>query len=121
MEKVELKVDNEHLIQFSISTSTMIRLSIIVAATTANGIGKNGRLPWCIHEDMKYFMRVTQNAPEGTQNAVIMGRKTWESIPAKYRPLSERLNIVISNNSDYTLYGHLNFLESASILNNQTL
>jgi len=70
MEKVELKVDNEHLIQFSISTSTMIRLSIIVAATTTNGIGKNGRLPWCIHEDMKYFMRVTQNAPEGTQNAV---------------------------------------------------
>ena len=99
----------------------MIRLSIIVAATTTNGIGKNGRLPWCIHEDMKYFMHVTQNAPEGTQNAVIMGRKTWESIPAKYRPLSKRLNIVISNNSGYTLYGHFIFLQSTSILNNQTL
>jgi len=82
----------------------MIRLSIIVAATTANGIGKNGRLPWHIREDMKFFAYVTQNAPEGTQNAVIMGRKTWESIPAKNRPLSKRLNIVISNNPNYKLY-----------------
>jgi len=103
VEKVELKVDSKHAIQISISTSTMICLSIIVAATTANGIGKNGRLPWCIHQDMKYFMHATQNAPEGTQNAVIMGRRTWESIPAKHRPLSKRLNIVISNNPHYTL------------------
>jgi len=121
MEKVELKVDNEHVIQIYTSTSTMIRLSIIVAATTANGIGKNGRLPWCIYEDMKYFMHVTQNAPEGTQNAVIMGRKTWESIPAKYRPLSKRLNIVISNNPDYTLYGHLNFFGTNNHPQQQTL
>lgn len=82
----------------------MIRLSIIVAATTVNGIGKNGRLPWHIREDMRFFAHVTQNAPEGTQNAVIMGRKTWESIPAKNRPLSKRLNIVISNNPNYKLY-----------------
>jgi len=121
MEKVELKVDNKHKIQISILASTMIRLSIIVAATTANEIGKNGRLPWCIHEDMKYFMHVTQHAPEGTQNAVIMGRKTWESIPAKYKPLSKRLNIVISNNPNYTLYGHLNFFGVSKHSQRQTI
>ncbi|KAF5355673.1 hypothetical protein D9756_003747 [Leucocoprinus leucothites] len=81
----------------------MIRLSIIVAATTTNGIGKNGRLPWHIHEDMRYFAHVTQHAPEGYQNAVIMGRKTWESIPAKNRPLSKRFNVVISNDKSYDL------------------
>ncbi|KAJ3558952.1 hypothetical protein NP233_g11387 [Leucocoprinus birnbaumii] len=81
----------------------MIRLSIIVAATTANGIGKNGRLPWHIRDDLKYFAHVTKNAPEGKQNAVIMGRKTWESIPEKFRPLPKRFNIVISRDPNYNL------------------
>ncbi|KXN90047.1 Dihydrofolate reductase [Leucoagaricus sp. SymC.cos] len=85
----------------------MIRLSIIVAATAKNGIGKGGTMPWHIHDDLRYFAHVTQNAPEGTQNAVIMGRKTWESIPAKNRPLSKRLNIVISNDDSYNLFVHL--------------
>jgi dihydrofolate reductase len=93
-----------------------IPLTIIVAATKQNGIGKNGALPWpMIKKEMAYFARVTKRVPiptntgslqsdilkhsilEGTQrNAVIMGRKTWESIPSKFRPLKERTNIVIT-------------------------
>jgi dihydrofolate reductase len=81
----------------------MSRLTIIVAATVSNGIGKNGILPWHIPQDLKYFAKATSNAPEGTQNAVVMGRNTWESIPAKYRPLKERLNVVISHDPHYKL------------------
>ena len=82
----------------------MPSLTLIVAATLANGIGKGSRLPWKIPHDMSYFAHVTTHAPEGSMNAVIMGRKTWESIPAKNRPLKQRKNVVISRNPDYSLY-----------------
>jgi len=54
------------------------------------GIGKNNDLPWHLSADLKHFAAVTKG---GT---VIMGRKTWESLPEQYRPLKERLNIVVS-------------------------
>lgn len=93
-----------------------ISLTIIVAATTKNGIGKDGVLPWpMLKREMQYFARVTKRVPlpsntgsvqsdtlkqtilDGTRrNAVIMGRKTWDSIPTKFRPLKDRTNIVIS-------------------------
>lgn len=79
----------------------MSRLTIIVAATLANGIGHNARLPWRLPQEMAYFARVTTNAPEGSINAVVMGRNTWESIPTKFRPLPKRLNVVISRNENY--------------------
>ncbi|KAI0076080.1 dihydrofolate reductase [Panus rudis PR-1116 ss-1] len=81
----------------------MSRLTLIVAATLENGIGKNSGLPWRLPREMAYFARVTSNAPEGTMNAVVMGRNTWESIPAKFRPLKDRVNVVISRNQNYTL------------------
>ncbi|KAG2350335.1 hypothetical protein BDR05DRAFT_954431 [Suillus weaverae] len=81
----------------------MSHLTIIVAATTSNGIGQHGKLPWRLSKEMAYFARVTSTASEGRKNAVIMGRKTWESIPANFRPLSKRLNVVISHNKDYEL------------------
>ncbi|KAK0208231.1 dihydrofolate reductase-like domain-containing protein [Desarmillaria ectypa] len=81
----------------------MSRLTIIVAATKSNGIGKNSQLPWRLPKEMSYFARVTSNAPEGMHNAVIMGRHTYESIPPKFRPLSNRINIVISRNEKYDL------------------
>lgn len=81
----------------------MSRLTIIVAATKSNGIGQNGHLPWKLSKELKYFARVTSDAPEGKQNAVIMGRNTWESIPTKFRPLPKRLNIVLSHSPDYDL------------------
>lgn len=81
----------------------MLRLTLIVAATQNNGIGQNSRLPWKLAKEMKYFAKVTTNAPEGTVNAVAMGRNTWESIPKKFRPLPNRKNIVISRSNDYDL------------------
>jgi dihydrofolate reductase len=83
--------------------TSMTRLTIIVAATIKNGIGQSGRLPWRLPQEMAYFARVTTTATDGSVNAVIMGRNTWESIPARFRPLSKRLNVVISRNKDYDL------------------
>jgi dihydrofolate reductase len=76
----------------------MSRLTIIIAATKANGIGVNNSLPWHLPKEMKYFFQVTSNAADGQKNAVIMGRKTWESIPQKRRPLSNRYNIILTRN-----------------------
>ncbi|KAF8078645.1 dihydrofolate reductase [Lyophyllum atratum] len=81
----------------------MLYLTIIVAATKTNGIGQNSALPWRLAREMKYFAQVTTAAPEGQANAVVMGRNTWESIPKKYRPLPQRVNIVTSRNENYEL------------------
>lgn len=75
-------------------------VSVIVASTNKGGIGKNGSIPWQIPDDMAYFKKVTTNAPEGKINAVIMGRKTWDSIPAKFRPLANRINVVLSRSGE---------------------
>lgn len=72
-------------------------VSVIVASTAKGGIGKDGGIPWRLKDDMAYFKRITTTAPSGKTNAVIMGRKTWESIPAKFRPLPDRLNVVLSS------------------------
>ncbi|KAI1180105.1 dihydrofolate reductase [Nemania sp. FL0916] len=95
----------------STDTSAMLplELTLVVAATRNMGIGRNGTLPWTgLKKEMAYFARVTKrispifHSPSGNSsvatamNAVIMGRKTWDSIPSKFRPLKGRLNIVIS-------------------------
>jgi dihydrofolate reductase len=79
-------------------------LTLIVAATRANGIGQAGALPWRLPQEMAYFARVTAAAPAGRANAVLMGRKTWESIPRKFRPLRRRVNAVVSRDAAYTLF-----------------
>ncbi|PWZ00135.1 hypothetical protein BCV70DRAFT_105331 [Testicularia cyperi] len=90
-----------------------VKLAMIAAMTMANGIGKDAGLPWKLKGEMAYFRKVTTHVPsvlgdEGGEsstaagkrrNAVIMGRKTWASIPPKFRPLKDRLNIVISRTS----------------------
>ncbi len=65
-------------------------ITIIAALTHEGVIGKEGGLPWHLPEDMAHFRKVTAG------NTVVMGRKTYESIPAKFRPLPKRHNIVIS-------------------------
>jgi dihydrofolate reductase len=76
--------------------------SIIVAATQSRGIGYNGSLPWRISGDMAYFKKVTtETMDKSKRNSVIMGKKTWLSIPEKFRPLSNRLNIVISSDPHF--------------------
>ncbi len=57
-------------------------------------------MPWKIAEDMELFKKVTTEAQQSKSNAVIMGRKTYESIPAKFRPLTGRINVVLSNNEN---------------------
>lgn len=75
-----------------------IPLKIVVAATPAWGIGKDGKLPWILPQDMARFRRITtQTQTADTMNAVIMGKRTWRSIPREARPLSHRLNIVLSS------------------------
>ncbi|KAK1831776.1 dihydrofolate reductase-like domain-containing protein [Podospora conica] len=77
-------------------------LTLILAATTRDmGIGLAGSLPWTgLRKEMAYFARVTKRLPPSSPptalNALIMGRKTWDSIPPRFRPLAGRLNVVIS-------------------------
>ncbi|XP_054722598.1 dihydrofolate reductase-like [Uloborus diversus] len=72
-------------------------LNIIAAACQNMGIGNKGALPWRLKKEMNFFKEKTSTttSPE-KQNAVIMGRRTWFSIPEKFRPLSGRINVVLS-------------------------
>eukprot|EP00934_Nitzschia_sp_Nitz4_P001324 Nitzschia sp. Nitz4//scaffold108_size72880//45971//47428//NITZ4_005820-RA/size72880-processed-gene-0.56-mRNA-1//-1//CDS//3329532684//1324//frame0 len=76
----------------------MAATAIVAASATSRGIGYQGQLAWSIPEDMKFFRQVTMNAPSPDKiNAVIMGRKTWDSIPPKFRPLKGRTNVVLTS------------------------
>ena len=74
-------------------------ISIIVAVADNLAIGKDNNLLWHISEDLKYFKRITGG------HTVIMGRKTWESLPPRFRPLPGRRNIVISRQADFAAPG----------------
>jgi len=70
-------------------------ISLIAALTKNHVIGKNNDLPWHLPDDMKYFMNTTK------AHHVIMGRKNYESIPEKFRPLPNRTNIVVTRQKDF--------------------
>jgi len=70
-------------------------ISLIVAVAENNVIGKNNALPWHLPTDMKYFRDTTMG------HCVIMGRKNYDSIPLKYRPLDGRTNIVVTRQKDF--------------------
>ena len=70
-------------------------VSIIVAVSINGVIGKGNKLLWSLPDEMAHFKKITDG------HTVIMGRKTWESIPEKYRPLSNRENIVLSRDPEY--------------------
>lgn len=126
---------------------TIPPFSMIVAAAANRGIGKGGKIPWRIPEDVRYFknitclfrdlytlnrfvtnlnnlnrikrqkiesdlefnkpvnvtdnfpIKITDNIP---QNVVVMGRNTWESIPDKFRPMPDRINVVLTRNKEYS-------------------
>ena len=81
----------------------MTKFEIVVATDANFGIGRHGDLPWHLPRDMRFFKEVTTGVHEdGLQNAVIMGRKTWASIPERFRPLSNRLNIILTRQKDWT-------------------
>jgi len=63
------------------------------------GIGKDNAIPWHSVEDLKHFQKITTttDAKAPARNVVIMGRKTWESLPYRFRPLKDRVNIVVTS------------------------
>ena len=71
-------------------------ISLIAALSTNRVIGKNNDLPWHLPDDMKYFMQTTK------EHCVIMGRKNFDSIPEKFRPLPNRTNIVVTRQPHFT-------------------
>ncbi|EJS41569.1 dfr1p [Saccharomyces arboricola H-6] len=76
-------------------------VGIVACLQPDMGIGFQGGLPWRLPKEMKYFRQVTSSTKDSNKkNAVIMGRKTWESIPPKFRPLPNRMNVVISRSFD---------------------
>jgi dihydrofolate reductase len=74
-------------------------ISIIVAVAKNNAIGKNNDLLWHLPADMKFFKEKT------TGHCVLTGRKNYESIPEKFRPLPNRTNIVVTRSADYNAPG----------------
>lgn len=79
----------------------MLGFQVVVAAERGMGIGKDGKMPWELPHEVAYFKELTLKTRDPSkQNVVIMGRKTYESIPAKFRPLKGRVNVVLSSKYD---------------------
>jgi dihydrofolate reductase len=76
-----------------------MRLNLIFAQARRGVIGLNNNLPWHLPEDLAHFKATTLGQP------VIMGRKTWESLPLKFRPLPGRTNIVVTRQIDWQAEG----------------
>jgi dihydrofolate reductase len=70
-------------------------VSLIVAMDNQRGIGRNNDLMWHLPRDMRFFREITLN------NIVIMGRKNYDSIPLKYRPLERRENVILTRNTNF--------------------
>lgn len=83
----------------NIDENTKRYVSMIVAIGKDRAIGKGNELLWRIPDDMKRFRTLTSGHP------VIMGRKTWESLPEKFRPLPGRVNVVVSRQERYEAKG----------------
>ncbi|MDG1849677.1 MAG: dihydrofolate reductase [Flavobacteriales bacterium] len=76
-----------------------MKVSLIIAVSENQVIGKNNDLVWHLPEDMKFFKKTTE------AHFVIMGRKNFESIPHKYRPLPNRTNVIVTRQSSYEAEG----------------
>lgn len=75
------------------------RISLVWAEAAGGVIGARGGMPWHVPEDLAHFKEVTAGAP------VVMGRRTWESLPERFRPLPGRRNIVVTRSSDWSAPG----------------
>ena len=75
------------------------RINLIYARAANGVIGKDGVMPWHLPEDLAHFKQLTHGS------TVIMGRKTWDSLPPKFRPLPGRSNIVITRQGDWQAEG----------------
>jgi dihydrofolate reductase len=77
------------------------RIGLVWAEADGGVIGAAGGMPWHVPEDLAHFKAVTLGAP------VVMGRKTWDSLPERFRPLPGRANIVVTRQADWTAVGAL--------------
>ena len=77
----------------------MMTVGLIWAQSTSGVIGRDGGIPWRLPEDQARFKELT------TGHTVVMGRLTWESLPARVRPLPGRRNVVVTRQADYTAEG----------------
>jgi dihydrofolate reductase len=76
-----------------------MKIGLILARASNGAVGKDGVMPWHLPEDLAHFKRVTMGSP------VVMGRKTWDSLPPRFRPLPGRVNIVITRQGDWQAAG----------------
>lgn len=76
-----------------------MKISLIAAMASNRVIGKNNDLPWHLPDDMKYFMQTTRH------HHVVMGRKNYESLPPKFSPLPDRINLVVTRQPNYQAPG----------------
>jgi dihydrofolate reductase len=76
-----------------------VKVSLVAAVARGGVIGQDGGIPWHIAEDIARFKALTLG------HAVVMGRRTWDSIPDRFRPLPERRNVVVTRNPDWSAAG----------------
>jgi dihydrofolate reductase len=76
-----------------------MQIGLILARARNGAVGKDGVMPWHLPEDLAHFKRTTMGCP------VVMGRKTWDSLPPRFRPLPGRRNIVITRQVDWSADG----------------
>ena len=77
----------------------MSAVKLVWAEARGGAIGRDGQMPWHLPEDLAHFKQATLGTP------VIMGRRTWESLPERFRPLVGRTNIVITRDASYVAVG----------------
>jgi dihydrofolate reductase len=77
----------------------MTRVGLVWAQSTSGVIGRDGGIPWHVPEDLARFKQVTVG------HTVVMGRRTWDSLPARVRPLPGRRNVVVSRQADFAAAG----------------
>lgn len=78
-----------------------MKLGLIYARARNGVIGKDNQMPWHLPEDLAHFRKVTMGAP------VIMGRRTWDSLPPRFRPLPGRINVVVTRQAGWSAPGAL--------------
>ena len=76
-----------------------MKLSVVAAVARGGVIGRGGTLPWHLPEDMANFRELTMGHP------VVMGRRTWDSLPDRFRPLPGRRNVVVTRNETWAADG----------------
>ena len=76
-----------------------MRVALVAAVARGGVIGRDSGIPWRLPEDMRRFRTLTMGHP------VVMGRRTWESLPDQFRPLPGRGNVVVTRNSDWSAQG----------------